>query len=152
MTVVSPSPSDREPAEIKVQVPWKLHQAIIRIQAQDDVNFTDACLKAAVIIDPRREEYQKAVLGEADRLAKSRAMTQLNKARTTIRKEAFNECASYVRQNEDNFRVPCPTCGLPMRLSSLSADWPTVRETLYRAFQGWRHTRCPSQQTVKANP
>ncbi|HZY93287.1 MAG TPA: hypothetical protein VFE98_00275 [Candidatus Bathyarchaeia archaeon] len=66
-----PSTGPREPAAIKVQIPRKLHQAIIRIQAQDNLDFTGACSKAALTIDSAQEEYKKMVLGEANKLAKS---------------------------------------------------------------------------------
>ena len=127
----------------KIEIPRELYQAIIRIQADENLDFEDACLKAALLVDPRREEFKKAVRQEADRLEKSKFMNQLNKARKTVEDNAWRKGADYVRNYEDNFHVPCNKCGKPLRLSNSHSNWATIRDTLYRAFSGWYHTTCP---------
>ena len=37
---------------IKVEIPRELHQAIIRIQVSDDIDYQEAAVKAALLIDP----------------------------------------------------------------------------------------------------
>lgn len=134
--------TDHEDMKFKVEIPWELHQAIIRIQAEEDLPFTKACLKAAMLVDPRREQFKKAVKEEADRLGKSRFMGQVNKARKTIEDNSWQNGAKYVRSNEDNFRVPCSVCGKHMRFSSDDKEWEDEKKTLYKAFGNWYHTMC----------
>jgi hypothetical protein len=91
-----------------------------------------------------------AVQDGADRLAKSRYMQQINKARKTIEDQAYQKGynvgyekgAEYVRVNEDNFHVPCPICGKPMHFSSRDQDWEGEKKILHGAFSGWHHTTC----------
>jgi predicted CopG family antitoxin len=47
-----------------------------------------------------------------------------------------------VREQEDNFRVPCSVCGKPMKYSSRDDIWPKAKEVLYQAFSKWGHTDC----------
>jgi hypothetical protein len=47
-----------------------------------------------------------------------------------------------VREQEDNFRIPCSVCGKPVEYSSGDDDWPEVKEILYKAFSEWGHVEC----------
>ncbi len=123
-------------------MPKRLYQAIIRIQADEDLDFHYACLVAARLVDPRRKEYRNAVQREVENLGKSRFMKQINKARTTIKDNAMKRGASYVRNHEDNFRVPCKLCGKYMYFSSKDQNWDKIKEYLYQAFRTWSHTSC----------
>ena len=131
-----------EDDEFKVKIPWALHQALIRIQGEGELTFTEGCLKAAVLVDTRREQYKKNVKDEADRLGKSRYMGQLNKARTTVEDSGRKKGENHVRSNEDNFRVPCSVCGKYMHFSSKDKEWDAEKKALYPAFANWHHTAC----------
>ena len=103
---------------VKVEIPRGLHQSIIKIQAEEDLDFEDACLKAALLLDLNSKEYRQAIEREARRASKSEFMSQLNTGRETIRNQAFADGQRFVREHEDNFRVPCSICGKPMQFSS----------------------------------
>ena len=133
---------DREGA-VKAEIPKALYMAIVRLQAAESLDWEDACVRAAELIDANSKEFKRLVMLEAQRLYKRRFMKELNKAGETIRSNAWEAGAGWVRRNEDNFRVPCSICGKPMYFSSNDSNWESkVKPTLYQAFKNWCHTRC----------
>lgn len=132
---------------VKAEIPRALYMAIVRLQAAENLDWKDACIRAAELIDVNSQEFKRRVELEAQRLYKQRFMTELNKARETIRKKAWEEGAEWVRRNEDNFRIPCSICGKPMYFSSRDENWERkVKLILYQAFKNWRHTSCGKRQ------
>lgn len=123
----------------KYELPRELVQAIIRVQAERNLDWEDACKALALVADPQREEYKKAVRKEALALGRSEMMTSLNKARDTIYSQAYNNGVQSTREHETNFSTPCAGCGVPMRFSSRDTDWPQVHAILNKAFADWRH-------------
>ncbi|MFI5421508.1 MAG: hypothetical protein ACHQ1H_11125 [Nitrososphaerales archaeon] len=69
---------------IASKIPRSLHQALIRIQAKDDVSYEVACEEAAVLLDQNSKVFDEAINLKANELYKKRYMTELNKARQTI--------------------------------------------------------------------
>jgi hypothetical protein len=122
----------------KISIPRELRMAIIRLQAEKDLDWPDACKEAAFLIDANREKFKRAVKREAVRIYNKRFFTEMNKARGTIEKEA----ARRVRVMEDNFRVPCSKCGRYIYFSSNDNNWKQIRRDLYEGFEDWHHTRC----------
>jgi len=128
---------------VKAEIPKALYMAIVKLQAAEELDWEDACLKAAQLLYSNSEEFKRLVKLEAQRLYKRRFMRELNKARETIRSNAWEAGAEWVRRNEDNFRVPCSICGEPMYFSSNDSNWESkVKPTLYQAFKNWYHVRC----------
>jgi len=128
---------------VKAEIPKALYMAIVRLQAAESLDWEDACVRAAELIDANSKEFKRRVELEAQRLYKQRFMRELNKARETIRSNAWEAGANWVRNNEDNFRVPCSICGEPMYFSSNDSNWESkVKPTLYQAFRNWHHVRC----------
>jgi len=131
---------------VKVEIPRDLYHAIVKIQAHENLDFSEAALKAASLIDPNSELFKQKVHDEALSLGKSQFLTQLNVGRQTIRAGAFKEAAEHVRRSEDNFHAPCSICGKPMHFSSRRSNWEKVRAALYDAFKEWCHTACEKKQ------
>ncbi len=156
MTIVQLSTSRRADnhgvAGIKIEIPRALHQALIRIQADEDLDFESACLKAATCLDSNRQEYKKAVLDEADKLAKSRSITQINKARKTIQDSAYQKgydsghkvgydtghSAGY-NAALTQFSYPCGGCGQTI-YATLQNEWKWLVDNGHLA--DWRHQNC----------
>ena len=102
---------------MKVEIPQSLHQAIIRIQAAENLHWPRACLRAAVQIDTGREEFSKAVQEKAEGEYKSKLMKSLNKGREKIRQNAYDRGwlighqTSFQEAEDDGFRrFPYPCC------------------------------------------
>jgi len=47
-----------------------------------------------------------------------------------------------VREQEDNFSIPCFICGKPMKFSSRDDNWPEVKKMLHKALRNWKHGDC----------
>jgi hypothetical protein len=133
---------------VRVEIPRELCHAIVKIQAEKDLDFYEAALKAASLIDPNSQLFKQAVHNEALSLGKSQFLKQLNTARQVIKMQGFREGQEHVRSSEENFRVPCSICGKPMYFSSLDSNWKDAREYLYAAFRNSSHARCKEKQNA----
>ena len=133
---------------VRAEIPRELYHVIVKIQAEKDLDFYEAALKAASLIDPNSQLFKQTVHNEALSLGKSQFLKQLNTARQVIRMQGFREGQEHVRRSEDNFRIPCRICGKPMYFSSLNSDWKDVRDILYAAFGNWVHIRCKEKQNA----
>ena len=127
---------------VKAEIPRDMYMAVVRLQAAESLDWEDACVRAAQLIDSNSEEFRRAVSREAQRLYKSRFMREVNRARESIRESAWNAGAEYVRESEDNFHVPCSICGKPMHFSSRDQNWEEEKRVLHDAFRNWHHTSC----------
>lgn len=126
---------------VKDQIPHDLQMDIIRIQASKNLDWPDACRKAAILLDANSKKFEQELKRRAELTYKSRFMTEINKAKKTLREEITKK----VRQTEDNFRVPChKKCGYYMNFSNRDDNWESgIKPTLYEAFKTWSHTNCP---------
>ena len=123
----------------KFELPRELVQAVIRTQAEKDLDWTEACRCVALLADPRREEYKRAVRVEALSISKSEMMHNLNRSRNTIYANGFKDGVKRTRETESNFSVPCGCgCGKPMLFSSTYANWPEVYQVLKEALSACR--------------
>ena len=135
---------------VKTSIPKTLYQAIIRIQAEKDVDFDEACEIAGKLVDPRRNDFEKAVKIETDRRFKSTFMAQLNKAKKTIKnkeweigfQDGYKEGVDYGYKKASNrFQYPCNICGEKIPLSDTT--WESASQFLTE--KGWGHTECHEQ-------
>jgi hypothetical protein len=140
---------------VQCTIPYTLYRAIATIQVDGGLDWDAACVKAAELMNTGSETFIRRVAEEANRLYDARFMTEVNKARATIKKKAWQEGADYVRKNEDNFHVPCSICVKPMPFSSRDGKWAEERKTLYEAYKTWYHTSCKErldQTRLKSQP
>lgn len=129
---------------VKTSIPRNLYQAIIRIQADEDLDFEEACLKAAMLVDPRRDEFEKAVKDEGGRLGKSQFMRQLNKTRKKIGdKEYRRGFSDGYDASSDRFKYPCSVCSEPIHLNEKSFE--SAKQFLLK--EGWGHAKCHDNKT-----
>lgn len=121
---------------VRVEIPKEMQKAIIRIQAAEDLEFVVACRRVAMLVDPRREEFQKAVQDEVNRLEKSRFMERVNKARKTI------DDAAYKRGYDAGlmqFSYKCSLCGGTL-YAQPNNEWKWILEKGYMST--WGHIQC----------
>lgn len=139
--------SKRDERKVRKSIPWALHMAIVKLQGAEELEYDEACVRAAALIEEGGEKYKEAVSSEANRLYKSRFMGELNKARNTL----------YQRGHTDGFRegkmegidegiktyqikYPCPRCDGDMILRPGNEDTSDAIE--YLKSKGWRHSQC----------
>jgi hypothetical protein len=131
-----------EDGSVEALLPKAFYMALVKVQAERDLGWVEACAKAAELIDSGSTKFKKNVKEEARRLHNSELMRQMNAARETIKEKAWEEGAAYARRNQSNFKVPCPRCGKPMRFSDSDANWDKVNQILTEAFGSWAHPKC----------
>jgi len=126
---------------MKASIPRDLYMVIVKLQADEDLDWDEACSKVAKVVNPKMEEYEEAVKEKALSLAKGEFMTRLNKAREEIQRQARIEA----RKMGQNFEVPCKRCGKPVKFSAEDKNWDSkVKPLLNQAFSGWVHVNCPT--------
>ncbi len=121
----------------KLLVPHALKMKILKIQVDEDCDWSTACMKAAAMLD--QDQFNQMVEAEVSRRENGEVLIRVNKMRDSIREKAKEE----VRSNEDNFRVPCHKCGNFMHFSNRDSNWATkIQPALNEAFKNWGHVKC----------
>jgi len=128
---------------VKRKIPKELDRAIVRIQAAENQDFDEACIKLSIIADPNSKEFKKEVEKAALSLAKSRFMKHMNTARTEISAKGWSEGHDLgykdgYAQGSEKYRYPCKVCGELITLSEVT--WVAARKSLVAA--GWGHGKC----------
>jgi len=83
-------PSTRNRGDtVKAEIPRRLHMSILKVQVAENLDWENACARAAVLLDANSQEFKRAVELEAQRLYKVRFMSELNKGRESIREGAY---------------------------------------------------------------
>jgi hypothetical protein len=136
----------RPPKGLKFDdLPESLRFAIINMMSQYRIkDFDSAYDFAGMLLDKNGDEYSKAVQREAERLYRSRHFTELNKARATIEKTAFN---SGYQRGEAAYRIWCfcIVCGKPIYITPDSDSHKTVIKLLRE--NNWGHISCRQKQS-----
>ena len=125
-------------SSMKMEIPKVLYHAIIRIQAAENLDWDEACVKAATLMDTGSKSFKKEVDKEALRLEKRQFMTQLNTTRDSIKTSAYNEG---LRQ----FTYPCNVCRETL-YATKDNEWKGILEKGY--ISTWGHAKCHEKQEV----
>lgn len=106
---------------------------IVRLQAAENLDWLEACLRATQLVDSNSEAFKKAVKREVQREYNRKFMAQLNKVKNKW-EEGYKV---------EHFTAPCSICGKPIEFSQRENNWESqIKPTLHNAFRGWRHTTC----------
>jgi hypothetical protein len=132
---------------VERSIPWALHMAIVRLQGAEELEYDEACIRAAALIEEGGGNYREAVKAEANRIYKSRFMKEQNKAKKTWIQKGINMGHSEglnkgVKMATDRLQIsyPCAKCGKEMVLRPGEKDTKAAVE--YLKSQGWRHGNC----------
>ena len=132
----------------KVEIPRELYMAIVKIQAEKDLDWYDACIEASRLVTTNREEVEKLAEKKARELYNSKFMSQLNKARRKVWEDGYEKGYGDGYRVE-HFTVPCCVCGGPTLITSENREqWEKeVKPILYKAFSNWGHKECIEKQS-----
>ena len=132
---------------VKRSIPWPLHIAVVRLQGSEELEYDEACLRAAVLIEEGSEKYKEAVKVEANRMYKSRFLGEMNKAKNTWIQKGYDDgfrkgkSVGYESAREAyQVRYPCSKCGGDLILKPDGKDTEAAIEFL--KSQGWGHSQC----------
>ena len=115
--------------------------AIVKLQAEEDLDFQEACMRAAVVLDEKSERYHEEVRKEAGRLYKKRFMGEQNKAKQTWIEVGRKQGLSMAEELY-TIEYPCARCGKPMTLQPGGKVTSDVID--YLSSKGWGHSTCPN--------
>ena len=78
-------------------LPKALRMAIVRLMAKRNIDYEEALEHAALLLDINNRIFDEEVKKEANRTYKRKFMTEINKARSTIQRDADTRIA-YARE------------------------------------------------------
>jgi hypothetical protein len=141
------SPSSKTGKKVKKTIPWSLHMAIVRLQGTEELEYDEACERAAMLIEEGSEKYKETLKAEANRIYKSRFLGEQNKAKNTWIQKGYNsghkdgiEEGFNIARDRYEISYPCATCGSDIVLRSDGEATKSAVEHL--KAEGWRHTDC----------
>jgi hypothetical protein len=120
-------------------VPRDLYMAIVKVQAAENLNLEQACIRVTELYDHGSEQFTKRVKEEARKLHNRELLTELNKGRKTIEKNAEERGMNYAK-----ILSPCSVCGKNMVFDLLNEqDKKNIMDMLKKGgIDSWQHTRC----------
>jgi len=124
-------------------IPRTLRQAVIKIMAEKDLDWSQACEVAAMLIDSNGKEFQSMVKREADRTYKSRFMSEMNKARVSVRSGGYWEGyadGNEAGKKEAEITYRCNLCNEPILMLPNSESHKAMVQYMYD--HGWGHSSC----------
>lgn len=133
--------------KVKAEIPRQLHMALIKIQAEEDLDYDDACIRASILLDMNSEEHKKSVKKEAERIHKKRFFKEVGKTHATWREKGRQEGYEEGRNagytdgmNQHKITYPCNVCGKPITMYPGSNDHEAMKQFMKQA--GWSHAEC----------
>jgi len=139
--------SRRNGKTVRRSIPWALHMALVRLQGSEELEYGDACVRAAALIEEGGEKYKEVVKAEAIRMYKSRFIREQNKARHTWYQKGYDDGlgegkAEGYDSGREAYQItyPCSGCGGDLILRPGNEDTKSAIEFL--KSKGWIHTKC----------
>lgn len=139
---------------VKTEIPRQLHMALIRIQAEEDLDFIDACIKASILLPENSTQYKEEVKKEAEQIHKVKFMREVGKTHESWKKKYYGEGfrdgenAGY-RKGVNDYKItyPCHICGKPIVMAPGGNDHQAMVEMMKQ--KGWAHGDCLKSQNRK---
>lgn len=135
----------RNGRKVRKSIPWELHMAIVKLQGAEELEYHEACIRAAALIEGG-DKFREAVNAEANRLYKRKFFGEMNKARSTTYQKGYQD--GHAKGKEEGFEscrrtyritYPCNKCGGEMTLYRGGKD--TVAAIDYLRSR-WGHENC----------
>ena len=132
---------------VKRSIPWALNIAIVRLQGAEELEYDEACVRAALLIEGGSEKYKEVLKAEANRMYKSRFLREQNKARNSWIQKGYDEGFGEGKEagmdmGRETYQIiyPCSKCGDDLILRPSNKDTESAIEFL--KSQGWGHSKC----------
>lgn len=130
-----------------MEIPWKLHIALIKLQGALESSYEEACIKASGLLDVNSEEFQKAVEVAARNLEKSSVMSKVNKRKMAWVDKGYQKGidAGYEKGVvECQIKYPCSVCGEDLIMIPGNPDHVALIGLMRGA--GWGHSSCHTKK------
>jgi len=132
-----------EDGAVEALLPKAFYLAMIRIQAEKGLDWNEACIFAAELIDSSSARFKREVEKEARRLYNGELMRQMNTARETIKGNAYESgySSGYEEgKNEGTAWYFCSVCGKRIDITPNGKAHASLIE--YMRSAGWGHSNC----------
>ena len=139
------------------ELPKELRRSLVKLMAHDNLDIEEAYRKAAVLIDVNSTKFKDEVQKEADRIYKSRFMSEINKARTSIKNRAeeewFGNYEEAYKQGhidakaENEIWFYCSVCNKKITVTPNSNSHQEIIKLMKKA--GWGHQSCHDKKTTR---
>jgi ssDNA-binding Zn-finger/Zn-ribbon topoisomerase 1 len=121
--------------------------AIVRLQGAEELEYDEACERAAMLIEEGSEQYKETMKVEANRIYKSRFLREQNKAKNSWIKKGYDDgfsdgkkAGNDIGREAYQIKYPCSKCGGDLILRPGNKDTKSAIEFL--KSQGWGHSKC----------
>ena len=131
----------------RVSIPRELYVALLRIQVFENLDWDEACKRAAILLDENSKKFSRLVKSEAEKIYSSRFMRQFNKARRRIVEEAYNRGYKdgYEQGKLDHaIWYYCARCGGKIYVKPNSNSHMAIIK--YMREHRWGHATCHQRQ------
>ena len=115
---------------VKRSIPWALNIAIVRLQGAEELEYDEACVRAAVLIREGGERFKEEVKSEANRQYKSHFMGEQNKAKNTWIQKGYDEgfgegkkAGMDIGRETYQIKYPCARSGPVIKTLSLPSSF-----------------------------
>jgi len=136
---------------IKLNIPWELHIALIKLQGRLESTYDEACIKASQLMDPNSAEFEKAVANETRKIEKSQIMSQANKNRKTWTDKGYKKGrkdgdSQGHQRGVSEYRItyPCSICGKEIVMLPNNPDHEAMKPMMKNT--GWHHNACQDKK------
>ncbi len=131
--------SKRKKQSKKISVPWSLYMAIVKLQAEKELDFESACERAGSLLNEKSGKFAQEVQSEANRVYKKRFMEEMNKAKGSWIERGRNAGFS---DAENRYKIECSCANCGKSISLLPNSDITNMAIKHLESSGWRHTQC----------
>ena len=132
------------------KLPKGLRKAMVNLMSREDLELEQAYERATTLLEVNSEAFDKAVNSKSNSIYKSRHITELNKARGTMKRESdLNASTSYKRGYSDGLEdgkkkyaidYRCSICNEPIIMVPMSEDHKAMVQYMHE--HGWHHSIC----------
>jgi len=132
---------------VKRLIPWELNIAVVRLQGAEELEYDEACVRVAMLIEEGSKKYKETVKVEANRMYKSRFLGEQNKAKNTWIQKGYDNGFSDgkkagldIGRESYQIKYPCSKCDGDLILRPGNKDTESAIEFL--KSHGWGHSQC----------
>lgn len=137
----------RKTQRVKVEIPWELNMAIIKIQAVEELEFKEACIHASKLLDVNGGEFQRAIETKVNNIKKGLVLSEVNKSKKTWREKGYKKgydegMRNGYQRGVVDYRIAytCAVCGKELIMKPKANDYEAMKQLMKQA--GWAHGDC----------
>ena len=137
-----------------MDIPRELHMSLIKLQAEHDLDYDEACVRASRLLDANSREFKLAVEKEVGSIKRGLMLSESNRFKKTWKEQGYEEgygegdAAGYSRgAKEHKIVYPCSVCGREIIMLPDGPDHRAMKDMMKE--RGWAHGDCVKKGGAK---